>query len=290
MKNNSLFKKLLMLLAIVSINSCENDDIVFSDTQFLQVANTADVAIVENGGQMVEIEVVMSLPRSEDVSVVWDIEGDASRFALSPAGGAVTIPAGETSVSVFFSAIDNDTIDGDEVVTLSLSSSSGLPVGIGGDNNPNGSSKVITIVDDNVPCNDYVVTYTTDRWGSENLWEIIDSNGAVVATDGPYVDVAGGGTETYTTAVSLDDGCYSFRAYDWWGDGMGSDAGAGFSIDCGTLNQATNDGTFPGVPGLNLALVPVNSNYGTAFRSASATSSVDPYANHVIQVDFCVNQ
>lgn len=278
-----IIKKVLGLALIITMLGCESDDIVFGNTQFMQVSNSNAVSVVENGGQTVEVQVVLGAPQSQDVAVEWDVEGDASRFTITPNGGSVSIPAGETSVSVFFTAIDNDTIDGDEIVTLSLSSSSGLPVGIGGGDNPNGKSKVITIIDDNVPCNDYTLEITTDQYANETYWYIVnnDTNERVLEGGG----LSDGVGQVITEQITLDNGCYTFTIWDEYGDGMVSSQGDGsYILTCGSLTAAQGSGVFDsiGFPGVTNADLPV----GFQFQQQPTADLV----GFVETIEFCVNQ
>lgn len=278
MKN--IFKYLLVLTVFVGLTGCEEDLIVYSNTNFIQIRNANSVSITENGGQVVQIDVQLGGPRSTDTQVAWNVVGPAGRFEITPAGGAITIPAGETQGSVFFSAIDDDEINGDVTVTLGLADN-GVPVGLGGEG-VNSVSKSITIVDDNVPCNAYNVSITADRWGSEVMWDIVDADGNIVAAGGPYDDLPSGGVTTDDATVNLEDGCYTFRQFDWFGDGWG--AGGAVAV-CGALTGVDQDATLDGIPGLDLSTVPVNPLYGTQFNGAS-----DPFVDYAEQVDFCVNQ
>lgn len=283
----SFFKYLGLALVMSLYTNCEEDLIVFNDSSFVQLQDASAVSVVENSGAVVSIVAQLGAPQDTDTTVSFETTGDASRFSLS--SSSVVIPAGETQGFITLTPTDDDDINGDIDITISLSASSDLPVGIGG--NPlSDASKVITIVDDNVPCNNYVLTFVTDRWGSKDIWDILDSNGTTVATGGPYTDLAANG-DTFTDEVSvpLEDGCYTFRAFDWYGDSY-SAGGASYSLQCGALVAGTGDGTLTGISGLNIATVPVNPNYGSQFRSASATSGSAPYSGHAESFDFCVNQ
>jgi PKD repeat protein len=81
-------------------------------------------------------------------------------------------------------------------------------------NNDNSSSAFTIIVNGNP----LTLNLTTDCWGSETTWEIISSNSTIVASGGPYTDVAGG--EVLVEEFCLPDDCYDFIIYDSYGDGM----------------------------------------------------------------------
>ena len=232
-------KKILKLIPLVclalSLQNCEEDLIIYGEDSFIQLENDAAASVVENSGASVVVNAILGSPQATDVTVNFDITGTASASRYTLSASSITIPAGDTSGSLSLTPVDNGDIDGDVEVVLTLSSSSSLPVGVGGEG-VNSVSKTITIVDDNVPCNDVLVSITTDRWGSENSWEITDSTGAVVASGGPYDDGPSGFVATYDTVVTLADGCYTFGMFDSYGDGMGTGT---YSATCGAIIHAS---------------------------------------------------
>lgn len=62
------------------------------------------------------------------------------------------------------------------------------------------------------------VIVKTDEYGSEFKWRILNENGSVVASGGPYADVAKRDT-TEVTSIT-EDGCYTAVAMDDYGDGQ----------------------------------------------------------------------
>tara|TARA_B110000483_G_scaffold153863_1_gene182878 strand:- start:3039 stop:6815 length:3777 start_codon:yes stop_codon:yes gene_type:complete len=62
------------------------------------------------------------------------------------------------------------------------------------------------------------LSITTDCYGSETTWEILDDQNNTVVSGGPYTDITGG--ETITGSYCLPIGCYTFNIYDSYGDGM----------------------------------------------------------------------
>ncbi|WP_411767401.1 hypothetical protein [Winogradskyella sp. A3E31] len=243
MKN--LFKLFTLCVTVVLFQSCEEDLVVYSGDAFVQLSSSSSASLVENGGESVTITALLSEPQSSAVTVNFDVSGSAaaSRYTLSP-GASLSIPAGETSASLTVTPVDNDDIDGDVDIVLTLSSSSGLPVGVAGEGLFN-TSRTVTIVDDNVPCNDLNVQIITDAWGCETSWEITDSTGAVVASEGPLTP-CGSGSDTFNTAVTLEDGCYTFTIFDSYGDGQASGS---YLVTCGNIVHASGSGQLDTVPG-----------------------------------------
>jgi hypothetical protein len=244
MKN--IFKILPFVCMALCLQNCEQDEIVFEEDTFVQLANTAAASVVENSGDVVTISAVLGAPQLTPTTVNFDVVGDPSRFTITP-GNSVTIPAGETSGSISFSAVDDELINGDTNVQITLSETSGLPVGIAGEGLYE-ISKSITIVDDNVPCNDYVLVVLTDAFPQETTWDIVDANGVQVYTGGQDYgpsSSAASRLKEYVEAVPLEDGCYTFTIYDAYGDGLADGVVEGsWNLGCGALVVSSGSGNF----------------------------------------------
>ena len=89
-----------------------------------------------------------------------------------------------------------------------------------------------------------VLDYTVDNWASEIGWELTDESGAVVASleCGTLAD----GEASYSDAVCLPAGVYTFSASDDWGDGwFSNDVQGVMTISVNgesVLSTAVNDG------------------------------------------------
>ena len=57
----------------------------------------------------------------------------------------------------------------------------------------------------------------TDRYGSENTWELVDENDNILYSGGPYADNV---EQHYIYSWCLGPGCYKYTIYDSYGDGM----------------------------------------------------------------------
>ncbi len=88
---------------------------------------------------------------------------------------------------------------------------------------------------------DVTVTITTDQYGDESSWEILDDNEIVIASGDGY-----GNSQTYTTSVSLTEGvCYTFVMKDAYGDGMCCSFGNGsYSVKDMSGRTVLTGGTF----------------------------------------------
>ena len=82
------------------------------------------------------------------------------------------------------------------------------------------------------------VAIVTDAYGSETTWNIKNASGTVIASGGPYNDLAAAGT-TVQTVVNFNmvsNMCYTFNIIDSYGDGINTTYGAGSY----TVKDATN--------------------------------------------------
>ncbi len=73
------------------------------------------------------------------------------------------------------------------------------------------------------------MSFTQDRYGSENRWKVMEEvSGTVVAQGGPYSDLSANGTQTHVKTFQIDPSkCYVVVVEDTYGDGMNSGYGAG---------------------------------------------------------------
>lgn len=85
-----------------------------------------------------------------------------------------------------------------------------------------------------------IINILTDNYPGETTWSLTDVTGAVVASGGPYVDVA----TSIQEVVCVGDGCFTFTIFDSFGDGLCCGYGTG-SYDL-TVNGAllTTGGEF----------------------------------------------
>jgi len=93
---------------------------------------------------------------------------------------------------------------------------------------------------------------TTDCWGDEITWSIVDSYGTTVSSGGPYHPSIGG--VAIYQQLCLPDGCYDFIINDSYGDGMWGSVQANCSVD-GDYTISDGSGT--------LLVQMINPNFGS---------------------------
>lgn len=233
-KFNVLFISVFVLLFI----SCEEETIIFDSVNGqtgISFAQTDLSLTVPEEGLDIELPVnsttVSTSERTFAVTVLETSVGDATNYSI----GSVVIPAnsytGILQVGLNFEPLVEGQV---YILNLELTAPEG---GVTFD----GTASIEYLKE--IICNDFVVTIVTDRFGSETSWEITDTSGTVVASEGPFVDVTGG--DTYTSEVFLEDGCYTFTIFDSYGDGQvdGTVTGS-YAIACSIVSVATGGGAF----------------------------------------------
>ncbi len=157
-------KYILSIVALgFALTSCEEDLVVYDAGEgFVQLENSS-LTTAEDGNPVV-INVSLGTETNESgVSVDFETvisSGDASRFVIEPANGVLDIPAGEFTGQITITPVDNLDADGDVQLSVRLSESNSLPIGIGGLGAERVSASV-TISDNDCPTeisNSYRVT------------------------------------------------------------------------------------------------------------------------------------
>lgn len=125
----------------------------------------------------------------------------------------------------------------------------GMHTFVSGTENPNNTTdgnttndaitKTFTVPDANGAVNLHLVT---DKAADETTWEVVDANGYVVASGGPYTS---GSSQTIDKTLCLSDGCYTLALYDDYGNGMKSGVTGQITLtgQGGSTTYATISGT-----------------------------------------------
>tara|TARA_Y100001968_G_scaffold331745_1_gene387494 strand:- start:747 stop:3746 length:3000 start_codon:yes stop_codon:yes gene_type:complete len=150
------------------------------------------------------------------VTINYDIDGGTNN--TFPWTGSLA--AGSSVVVTLPTMI---TTGGAHVFNASTVSPNGNP-----DSNPGNDAKSANYTA-TIGGQDILLEINTDCWGSEITWTIEDANGSVLASGGPYSDVAGG--ELITENICLAIGCYDFIINDTYGDGMYGSQWGSCSVD-----------------------------------------------------------
>jgi subtilisin family serine protease/PKD repeat protein len=82
---------------------------------------------------------------------------------------------------------------------------------------------------------------TTDCYGSETTWEILNSTNQVILSGGPFQDVTGG--QAQNSSFCLPIGCYTFVISDSYGDGLHGSQWNNCAVDGDYSMTSANGGT-----------------------------------------------
>ena len=250
-----------ILFALVVFSACDKDDeninnvydettdqvgLGFTTTEVLTACGwTSGTSTgVKTSGATFRIGVESTAKTDEDRSFDFTVNtalstGNAGHYANTVLGdgsivaGTALIPAGSYNGLATIDLIDDGSlVDG---VVYDLAIEIALPEGF----TSHTSSSIILSYNKYQLCNDYTLTMNEiDGWGSERTWEVIDSNGDVVASGGPYFDGPG---EIFQESMTLQDGPHTLNMFDSYGDGNSNgnpDMDGNFSLDCGISNAA----------------------------------------------------
>jgi PKD repeat protein len=137
------------------------------------------------------------------------------------------------------------------------------------DNNPGNDSS--SIVYESITGNNVTIAIVTDHYGTETTWNITNSNNVIVASGGPYTNGANG--TQYLHNACLGDGCYEFKIFDVYGDGMCCNFGNGsFNVTDGLGTTLASGGQFGSSLTVPFCLTGPNGTSPVANFIASQTS------------------
>ncbi len=231
-----------MSLLVLSFYACDTDDnintvydningqtgIGFPATNFSAAVKTVGTTIV----LPVEVTTLSSTARNFNVTVDDSSVGPSSDHTV----GSITIPADSYTGTFDVSFVDTNLAEGvSYTLVLNLDLSGGL-AGVG--------AKQVTVnYNKYLICNDIELEINTDFYANETTWQITDSTGAVVQSDGPFAQ----GEATFNWAFYLPDGCYTFTIFDSANDGLFDGVTTGnFTLSCSIITHATGSGNFGG--------------------------------------------
>ena len=229
-----------MSLLVLSFYACDTDDNIntiydningqtgvgFAATNFSATVRTEGTTIA----LPVEVTTLSSTARNFNVTVDDSSVGPSSDHTI----GSITIPANSYAGTLEVSFVDDNLAEGEAyTLVLNLDLSGGL-AGVG--------AKTATInYNKYLICNDLELVLNTDFYADETTWEITDSTGAVVQSDGPFAQ----GEATYNWSFNLPDGCYTFTIYDVFADGLFDGTTTGnWTLSCAIITHSTGSGNF----------------------------------------------
>ncbi|MFY0605102.1 MAG: PKD domain-containing protein [Cyclobacteriaceae bacterium] len=127
MYSNFLFKPVLMALGLIMlfVTSCGEDEPTIVDPVVLNFGGAS--ASVAESGSAVTAKISLSIPAPTDISYSLKVSGTAvagTDYTMSPAAAdgsvAVSIKAGDSEASIVITPKDNDEVDSDRTVILTM--------------------------------------------------------------------------------------------------------------------------------------------------------------------------
>lgn len=189
-------------------------------------ATSLDLGVDVDGSTTHTIKVMSSNTSSSDrifnILVVNSSTADAAAYT---AVQTVTIPA-NSNVGSFELILHDVNIDDGKTLVLSIGKEDGLYTG-----------KNLTInISQICSLNDVVLTINFDDWASECSWELLNAASETIASGDGYND----GLDKLSSRFCLENGTYTFKIYDAYGDGLG-DGNAQLSIGSTILFSVSGD-------------------------------------------------
>lgn len=152
-KKNTM-RKIVFILAVSLglLTACEEDLLVFdTETGFVQLSSATGEIEEAAASPIVTSVLLGSGENASGVTVNFTVTAaDPSRFTVEPSNGVLEIPAGQFSGDITITPVDNVIVDGNMDITISLESSSSVPIGVGAEGMEL-TSRTITLVDDDCP-------------------------------------------------------------------------------------------------------------------------------------------
>jgi gliding motility-associated-like protein len=175
-----------------------DDDINLPERKTLSVTSTADAAEPGTNGAFT-ISLPAGVTATQDITVQYTIGGTATGGTdYTTLGGTAVIPAGQNSISIPVSVIDDKIIEGNETVVLTLTGGTSASLGAF---TGTGTATVLIADDDNIDAGKTLsVTKTTDAAepGTNSAF-VISLPAGVTATEDITVTYTTGGTATNGT-------------------------------------------------------------------------------------------
>ncbi len=197
---------LILLVAVVSFNSCNERDILgTSDINYInfQTDNAFGIDPLD-GENTIEFNVYTTQVSGSDRTYTLNVVagGTSANAAGYTVPTSVTVPAG-SNVGTFEVTIEASNIDTE--LEIEIVPVTGLFIG----------NTISLDIYGICSLNEVFLIMSLDDWPEETTWEVLDSGDNVVASGGPY------SSSSIVESICLADGTYTLWLYDVYGDGTG---------------------------------------------------------------------
>lgn len=242
---------IFVLFFAMAFIGCEEDLETFNDINGQTALSFDQTSFnISVPQENVTLEIPVSSTTSSNVERNFNVSIDMENTTTGTSGeysiGSITIPplehTGILSVDFIFSNIGG--MDGD---TKSLVLNIDAPE----DSFAFNDAVSITYFRE-IVCNDLELEIVSDIFGTETSYEILDSQGMVVASNANLFSANSCTQMTYNESINLPDGDYVFRIIDSFGDGqVGQNDGCGpddvigtYKLSCSIIVHAEGGGAW----------------------------------------------
>jgi hypothetical protein len=211
---------LLLFLAVFAFNSCSEETEGTEDLNYIAFESNSLTLGVDIGGTAEhEVKVyttqIMGSDRVFPIVVREDATtADAQAYNI-PA--SVTVPANSNEGTFTVGLADVNVGKEGKSVVVDFTNEEGWYTG----------DPTTLNIAQICPFNEITIRFVFDGYASETSWDIVDSDGNIVAEGGG--DWADGTPDAITTAC-LQDGEYTFTVYDVYGDGLSYPANGSVTV------------------------------------------------------------
>ena len=206
MKNlNYLF---IFAISVLAFKSCATDVDVTSDLNYINFESAEfDFGVDLFSTNEREVVVYSTQVKGKDriFDILVDLEATTADVQAYTVPATVTIPANSNEGTLNITVSDINIGEEGKKIVLKLVAQQGLFIG-----------NAITLnISQVCPSNEVILNITFDGYSEECSWELLDSTGAIISE---FAYAAG--IDVASKKFCLDDGDYTFKVYDAYGDGL----------------------------------------------------------------------
>lgn len=187
--------------------SLDNDGAIISYNGVTQTCDEAEIVVtIMNTGLNTLTAATIAVTGCDNCPISYDWMGSLDTYATEEVVVGVATVSGTSNLTIAITSGDDDASNDEVETTISMATDASTH---------------------------FHIEISSDDWPYEMSWDIVDENGTVVAagpqdgdegvTGGQYGDGSGGAQTPITVSTERwvpGIGCYTFRMYDGFGDGL----------------------------------------------------------------------
>ena len=200
---------LVLFLIAFTFNNCSEEVDGTADLNFISFERGPVDFGVELGGSS-EKEIKVYTTQITGADRTFNINVNADMSTADPAAytvpSSVTVPANSNEGSFMINMSDLNISGDGETLVLELEAA---------EENIYMGEPIALNIRQTCPFNEVILSITFDDYPEETTWELVDQDGNILYSGGPY-----GGESSFGRALCLQDGTYIFTIKDAYGDGI----------------------------------------------------------------------